>query len=84
MWLAEIATPWIGIGAEEDSNRPRVGDDYAIARWEDVTGQPSANLHPDPNLYIVLVRCEAAVLDAIEADDTYLVLWAEEESEDAV
>ncbi|KKL83460.1 hypothetical protein LCGC14_1974480 [marine sediment metagenome] len=78
MWEAEIVTPWIGAGIDNDPNRPQLGDDYAIKRWEDTTGQLSANLHPDPSIYIVKVLVEAAVLDAIEADNNYQVLWAEE------
>ena len=83
MWTAEIATAWTGAGAENDPNRPALGDAYALKKWEDVTGQPSANLQPDPNLYVVRVECEASVLDAIEADGDYLVLIAEE-TDDAI
>ncbi len=78
MWEAEIITPWIGDGTEENSNRPQLGDDYTIKRWEDITGQPSENLHPDPSIYIVKVLVEAIILDVIEADSNYQVLWAEE------
>ena len=78
MIKAVIITPWIGNGTEENSNRPQVGDDYGISKWEDVTGQPSENLPLAENMYIVKLEAENAVLDAIEADDTYLVLWSEE------
>ena len=77
MWRAEIMTPWIGTGASTDANRPKLSDDYVIG-FEDVTGQPTGNLHPAPNLYIVQVECDAAMLNAIEADADYLVLWSEE------
>ena len=83
-WRAEITTTWTGTGAQDDDNRPQLGDDYALRKWEDVTGQPSANLRPDPNLYVVRVECEEAVLDAIEADADYLVLWSEEIAEEVV
>ena len=83
MWRAEVLTGWTGSGAEDDANRPRIGDAYALAKWQDVTGQPPANIAPDPNQYVVLVECEADVLADIEADGEYLVLWSEEVVEDA-
>lgn len=75
---AEVITPWTGTGAPDEMNRPQVGDDYTIAKWEDVTGQPSENLPPAENMYIVKLEAEDTVMDAIEADDTYQVLWSEE------
>jgi len=83
MWRAEIVTPWAGTGTGGDPNRPCIDGDYALAKSEDVTSQLSANLRPDPNLYVVRVECEAVVLDAIEADGDYLVLIAEE-TDDAI
>lgn len=75
---AEIITPWIGTGATTaDANRPQLGDDHTLSRWEDVTGQPSENLHPTPNLFIVRANMTDAVLAAIETDPTYEVLWSE-------
>jgi hypothetical protein len=78
----ECMTQWKGDGTQDNANRPTIGDDYAVKKWQDHTGQPSANLQPDPNLYIVYVECEADVLDAIEADGNYFVLWSEEIVED--
>lgn len=78
MWQATVCTSWIGTGAEDDANRPNLGDEYKLAKWEDVTGTPAANLAPDPNLYIVRIECEADVLDAIEGDGRFMVLWSEE------
>jgi len=80
MWISEIATSWQGDGqSEETAFGPILG--ALLARegegFEDVTAQPTANLTPDPNVYIVRVRCEAATLDAIEADSRFYVCWAE-------
>ena len=110
MERAQISTQWVGTGTGEDSNRPRVSDDYphifptmqqdtgnvdeggnaifetvdnpdaveGILWWTDVTAQPSENLRPDPNQYIIEVRAESSVIDLIEADSNYLVNWREE------
>ena len=75
-WAAEVLSPWI-----VDANGQRsiqVSRDYAGLTGSDVTGQPVANIVPDPNLMAVLIECEAAVLDAIEKDSNYQVLWSEE------
>jgi len=89
MWNAEIATSWQGNGTDEVPFAPILGAllTQEGEGWEDVTAQPSANLTPDPNVYIVRVRCEAETLDAIESDSRFLVLWSElikEEPEDAI
>ena len=85
MWRAEILTDWIGDGLSlATGNRPHVANAYALARYEDVTGQPSANLQPDPNQFIVRIECEVDVLEAIESDNDYLVLWSEEVVDDAI
>ena len=81
MITAQIMTPWTGTGGytEEglsDSNRPLLGDEYQLVKWEDVTGQHRGEL-PEPNLYVVQVVCTPEVLAAIEADDQYYVLWSE-------
>lgn len=74
---AEIITPWIGSGTSADPNRPQLPSDHAITSFEDRTGQPSENLQPDPNLFVVLAEMTDAVLASIEADSTYEVLWSE-------
>ena len=84
MYRAEVATTWTGTGAEDDANRPKLGDDYALKKFEDCTGQPSENLRPDPNLYVVRVECEEAVLAEIEDSPDYLVLWSEEIAEEVI
>ncbi len=81
MWRGELTTPWIGDGLSDDTaNRPALSSYLASQgeKFEDVTGQPTVNLHPAPNLYAVYFEVEAATLDLIEADSTYFVVWAEE------
>ena len=74
---AEVLTAWVGDGVSiETANRPKLIDDYSV-KMEDVTGQPSANLHPDPNLYIVQIECDQATLDLIDADPNYVIGWVE-------
>ncbi len=77
-WTADIVTPFIGDGTEGNANRPQLGDDYATIRWSDITGTPSANLAPSPNLYILRAEVTEAVLGDIESDGVYLVLSSEE------
>ena len=75
---AQVITPWAGDGSSiENANRPKVADDHNIQTWTDVTGQPSANLQPNPNMYIVEITCDQTTLDAIESDNNYEVLWSE-------
>lgn len=45
--------------------------------WSDVTGQPDENRLTDPNVFIVEVTAEQAVLDAI-ADAGHTEIWREE------
>jgi len=75
-WQSEIMSPWV---VRADGVRVvRVTQDFAGVTMSDTSGQPSANLTPNPNLMTCWVECEEAVLDAIEADADYLVLWSEE------
>ena len=81
-WQSEIMSPWVVRG---DGERVvRVTQDFAGITMSDTSCQPSANLTPDPNLMTCLVTCEEAVLDAIEADADYLVLWSEEIAEEEI
>ena len=77
---AEVITRW-GVYSDAEtgisSNRPQLVMDYVIPKWADVTGQPAANLAPDPNMYIIQIECDEATLDAIEADANYVVGWLE-------
>ena len=73
----EVITEWTGTGTGDDANRPKVADTYTIQKWSDTTGQPAANLRPDPNLYIIEAEAEASVVSAIQDDPDYEVLWYE-------
>lgn len=87
LYRAEILTPWVAAADDPSpmpSNHPKLADDYTFSKWEDVTGQPSANIMPDPNLYIILVEAEQAIIEAIDADPDYEVLWSEEEPNAAI
>ena len=83
VWQAEVLSPWLDIDVGDDSRRAHLGTTYVVD-LSDITGQPSQNVMPSPNMMACYVRCEEAVLDAIEADADYYVLWAEEVLEDEV
>lgn len=78
MYQAHILTPFAGDGIENDPYHPAVADDHTLTAWTDITGTPSAAILPAPNLYVVETMLEADVLLAIEADDRYFILSAEE------
>ena len=80
MYQAEIASPWVVVNG---INTIKLSQDFAHLRGSDATGQPMKNIIPDPNLVVVRVECEVDMLEAIEADGEYLVLWSEEVVEDA-
>ena len=79
---AQFLTPW-GLsdsGDGEVSNSPALPDKYpfnagnGIRKWQDITGQPSENLWPDPNCYIIETWADTATMDAITADTEYVIL----------
>ena len=75
--VAEVMTPWIGDGTPGvNPRRPLLKDTFGLMNWRDVTGQPSADLPPDPNLYVVKIQCSEAVLDSIALDDRFLIIWS--------
>lgn len=81
MWEAEIVTAW---GYKPSgANKAQLALAYPLL-CQDITGQPSTNLQPDPNLLSVYVECEASVLDAISADGDFHILWQEEIIDDAI
>jgi len=72
-----VLTAWSGDGSEDNPNHPAISDDHQLQRWEDTTGQPSENLHPDPNLLEINAWVETdEQLQAIEDDPNYYVLWS--------
>ena len=74
MNLAEIITPW---GNKNGSLIAQLALDYPLTQT-DVTSQPSENLPPESNLFVVRATMTDAVLLSIEADSTYEVLWSDE------
>ena len=75
-WQAEVLSPWMV--AANGQRSIQISRDYAGLIGSDVTGQRAANILPDPNMMAVVIECEAVVLDAIEKDGNYQVLWSEE------
>jgi len=71
-WQAEVIGPW------HPDRIPQIARDYAGLRMSETAGQAASQITPDPNLVTTWVECEAAVLDAIEKDGNYHVLWSEE------
>ena len=60
------------------ANKAQLALDYPSAYVSDITGQPSANLHPDPNQYVVEAVVDEATKDAISADGDYFVVSIDE------
>jgi len=80
-WRGEIIT---AIGTKSTgAYKSQASIDYA-GTFDDVTVQPNANLITAPNASTFYFECEAAVLDAIEADVSYYVEWAEPIPEEVV
>ena len=77
MIIAEIITPWIGTGIEDDEKRSQLGNDFDLIRIKDMTKQPGANVPPNPNLYVTLATMTESVFADIEADPISEVLWSE-------
>ena len=78
MVILHLLTAWIDVGDEKRHKyRPAVVDAYHLTDWEDVTGQDSKILIPDPNLMVLRVTCDEATAEAISADGEYQVLTVE-------
>ena len=75
----EVLTPWVEEENEDGdiSRWPLVTSEYHMARWQDITGQDAANIAPEPNLVSILAEADETVLDAIESDNRFLLLWEE-------
>ena len=77
---------WQGDGASEATAfSPQITTDHpTIAKYEDVTAQPSENLSPNPNLFACKIECDDVTLTAIEADPNYYVVYADVIPEDII
>ncbi len=67
------------------------GDTYVLSiiqegvrKWSDITGTPSINLLPDPNLNVMQIECDDTVLAAIESDPVYFILSSEAINENSI
>ena len=76
MYMIEVLTFWVS----EGDNTADVVRRYTVAgtAWTDVTGQPDANLIPDPNVVVWHGLVDEATLTALEADPDVIVLNSEE------
>ncbi len=73
-YRGEVVTRW---KSEPGRNDMELATLYAGA-FTDVTGQPDANLVPDPNALVVAFEVDGTTLAAMQADATLIILWAEE------
>ncbi|MCP4493224.1 MAG: hypothetical protein GY820_38870 [Gammaproteobacteria bacterium] len=67
---AEVLTTW------SPDLQPQIALDYlgSLTKCNDITAQPSENLTPNPNLYVVYIECEESVMDDIESDSDYVII----------
>lgn len=80
---ARIVTAFVGTGNDigsgddivQDNYRPAVADEYDLISWANVTPIPHGEIIPQPNAYTIEVKADSSVLDDIEADPDYVVLW---------
>lgn len=72
-YRGEVVTRW---KSEPGRNDMELATLYAGA-FTDVTGQPDANLVPDPNALVVAFEVDGTTLAAMQADATLIILWAE-------
>ena len=80
-----------GDPVNEDPNRPLAPQDHphrfnpdgtvlteGIRKWGDVTAQPGASLHPDPDTYEIVAEFDDTVLASLQADTALWLQWYEE------
>ena len=80
---ANVVMGWSVVGEGEDlrTKGALMSDHPNIYRQRNITGQEP---YTDPNACIFLIEAEPAVMDAIDADDNYVILWREEIPEDDI
>ena len=76
MSSAGILTSWAGTGEPGDAYHPVIADTYPVT-LTDESAQPTTAMVTDPNLACVKVEADDAVLDEIEADPAFEVVWRE-------
>ena len=73
---ATIVSPRAGDGLSTDTAyRCQLADDYPVVSWQDITAQ--TNVPSAPNCYTVTAIMTDATLAAVQADNTYVVLYFE-------
>lgn len=73
-YRGEVVTRW---KSEPGRNDMDIALRYPGA-FSDATGQPDANLVPDPNALVVAFEVDDATLAAMQTDAALIILWAEE------
>ena len=74
MVKAEVITNWT---IHESANQPQLPLDYTLLGWVDTTGQ-QIPVPKAPNVLVIEILAEDAVMAQIEVDLGELVLWSEE------
>ncbi|MCC6612890.1 MAG: hypothetical protein IT320_05380 [Anaerolineae bacterium] len=76
MYTIEVLTYWV----DDGNHITDIVRRYAATgiTWTDITGQPDANLIPDPNVVVWHGLVDEATLTALEADAEVIVLNSEE------
>ena len=70
----EAVTRWV---SEPGRNDMEIALNYNGA-FTDTTGQPDANIAPDPNAFVVFFEVEDTTLEAMQKDANLVILWTEE------
>lgn len=73
-YRGEAVTRWV---SEPDRNDMEIALNHNGA-FTDVTGQPDANIPPDPDAFVVFFEVKAATLAAMQNDANLVILWSEE------
>ena len=83
MILARVATAWAKTPLHPTdpnstlANVPKIHLDHPGIWWTDSTGQPGANLAPEPNVVLVDIQATEEKMARIRADASCFVLWEE-------
>jgi hypothetical protein len=74
MMKLTVLTGWTGNGIDIP-HHPQIADVYALG-WTDITSQPSENIVPTVNAFVIEALCEDETFALIETDPNYCVLSA--------
>lgn len=73
-WTGELVCRWVSTPGYNDMGPVAKG--YR-GTFTDATGQPDANLPPDPNAFVVAFEVDDATAEALQKDADFAVLWLE-------